>query len=119
MKTPLRITIFTIFFTASVALAQDAPPKDLPQLGLSPSQKQTIYISMSNQPDKKSVAPSTFRATPGAHVPDMVKVEPMSKTIVELMPQTKGYEIAFVATQVLIIEPKSKRVVEIINAEPQ
>jgi Protein of unknown function (DUF1236) len=98
----------------AVALAQDAPPRDLPHLTLTPAQRQTIHQSIVNQQDKKSTAPDTFRAAVGANVPDTVKLEPMPKTIVELIPQTSGFEYGLVSNQVLIVEPRSRRVVEVI-----
>lgn len=114
MRHPILTAIWSMSLLMNAAMAQDSPPQDLPKLELSQQQRQTIYLSVTNQPDMKGVAPPTFRAALGAHLPDVVKVEPMPKTIVELMPQTKGYEVAYIATQVLIIEPKSKRVVDVI-----
>ena len=35
--------------------------------------------------------------------------------LVELMPELKNYEYAMVTNQVLLVDPKSKQVVEIIN----
>lgn len=99
----------------TIAAAQDSPPANTPDLHLTSAQKQTIYQSVANQQDKKSSAPDTFRAAVGANVPDSVKLSPMPKTIVDLMPQTKDYEFGLVANQVLIVDPKSRRVVEVIN----
>jgi hypothetical protein len=90
-------------------------PKDVPDIGLSPSQKQTIYQSIRNQQVKKSAEPIGFRAAVGAHVPEALEVSPLPKTIVELMPKMHDYEYAFVANEVLIIDPKLKTVVEVIR----
>ena len=90
-------------------------PHNVPSLALSQSQRQTIYQSISNQQTKRDTAPVGFRAAAGAHVPDSVKIEPLPKTIVELMPQLKEYEYAFMANQVLIIDPRSRTVVEVID----
>jgi hypothetical protein len=90
-------------------------PQNVPSLGLSQSQRQTVYQSISNQQSKKDTAPLGFRPAVGAHVPDSIKLEPLPKTLVELMPQLKDYEYAFVANQVLIVEPQSKTVVEVID----
>ena len=43
------------------------------------------------------------------------KLQALPKTIVELMPELKDYEYAMVANQVLLVDPKNKQVVEIIN----
>src|SRR6266705_6502988 len=96
------LTAFAFVAGFAIAAAQDAPPPDLPELKLNADQKQTIYQSITNQQDKKSTAPEGFRAAVGANVPDSVKLTPMPKTIIELMPETKDYEVGLVANQVLI-----------------
>jgi hypothetical protein len=93
---------------------QDANPATATNLQLSSDQKHTIYLSISNQPQKET-APPAFRAAVGAVLPPSVNSQPLPKTIVDLMPQTKEYEYAMVANQVLLIDPKSKQVVEVIN----
>ena len=111
-----RIVIALVFAGGmAVAAAQDSPPSDLPNLHLSTEQKQTIYQSVTSQKGEKGAAPDTFRAALGANVPDSVKLEPMPKTIVDLMPQTKDYRYGLVDNQVLLVEPHTRRVVEAIN----
>lgn len=118
MASLIRNSLFALIFAGGIAaaMAQDSPPADLPHLDLSTAQKQTIYQSVTNQKDtKKGTVPDTFRAAPGANVPDTVPLEPMPKTIVQLMPQTQDYLIGLVANQVLIVESKGRRVVEVIT----
>jgi hypothetical protein len=100
--------------TESPATATDAP-RDVPNLELSQSQREAIYQSISNRQAKKDTAPVGFRAAIGAHVPDSIKLEPLPKTVVELVPKTADYEYAFVANQVLIVDPRSRTVVEVIH----
>lgn len=104
--------------TVGPVAAQDtnvaANPATAPDLKLSPDQKHTIYLSISNQ-QQKETAPLDFRAAVGAAVPASVNLQPLPKTIVDLIPQTKDYQYAMVANQVLLVEPKSKQVVEVIN----
>lgn len=89
-------------------------PAAVPNLKLTAPQKQTIYLSISNQKQKET-APPTFRAAVGAVVPTTVETQPLPKTIVELVPALKDFEYAMVANQVLLVDPKNKQVVEIIN----
>lgn len=96
------------------AAATDAP-LDVPSLELSQSQREAIYQSISSRQAKKDTAPVGFRAAVGAHVPDSIKLEPLPKAVVELVPKTVDYEYAFVANQVLIVEPRSRTVVEVIH----
>jgi hypothetical protein len=89
-------------------------PAAMPDLKLTTAQKQTIYTSISNQKQKET-APPTFRAALGAVVPSSVELQALPKTIVELIPELKDYEYAMVANQVLLVDPKNKQVIEIIN----
>jgi hypothetical protein len=98
----------------SPAVETDAP-RAVPGLELSPAQRDAIYQSISNRQTKKDTAPVGFRAAVGAHVPDSIKLEPLPKAVVELVPKAVDYEYAFVANQVLIVEPRSRTVVEVIH----
>jgi hypothetical protein len=89
-------------------------PAAVPALKLTPEQKQTIYASISSQKQKET-APADFRAAVGAVVPQSVELQALPKTILELVPDLKNYEYAMVANQVLLVDPKNKQVVEIIN----
>jgi hypothetical protein len=51
----------------------------------------------------------------GAHVPDAITLEPLPKTVAELVPKIADYQYAFVANEVLIVEPRSRTVVEVIH----
>ena len=100
--------------TGSPATTTDAP-RDVPGLELSQAQREAVYQSISNRQTKKDTAPVGFRAAIGAHVPDSIQLEPLPKAILELVPKTVDYEYAFVANQVLIVEPRSRTVVEVIH----
>jgi uncharacterized protein DUF1236 len=91
----------------------EANPAAVPALKLA-EQKQTIYASISSQKQKET-APPDFRAAVGAVVPQSVQLQPLPKTILDLVPDLKNYEYAMVANQVLLVDPKNKQVVEIIN----
>jgi len=92
----------------------EANPAAVPNLKLTAAQKQTIYASISNQKQKET-APPTFNAAVGAVVPASVQLQQLPKTIIDLIPELKNYEYAMVANQVLLVDPKNKQVVEIIN----
>jgi hypothetical protein len=89
-------------------------PAAVPDLKLTAEQRQTIYASISSQKQKET-APPDFRATVGAVVPQSIELQALPKTIVELIPALKDYEFAMVANQVLLVDPKNKQVVEVIN----
>jgi Protein of unknown function (DUF1236) len=90
-------------------------PRETSRLELSQSQREAIYQSISNRQSKKDTAPVGFRAAVGAHVPDAITLEPLPKTVAELVPKIADYQYAFVANEVLIVEPRSRTVVEVIH----
>lgn len=85
-----------------------------PGLELTPEQRQLIMTSVSSKTSQSTAAPDTFTPAVGATVPPSVEVSPMPDTLSQVVPKLKGYEYAFVAGQVLLIDPKSKQVVEVI-----
>ena len=116
------VVLMLLGVSAIPATAQGTPahpgtetnPAAVPDLKLTTEQRQTIYSSISSQKQKET-APPTFQAAIGAVVPSSIETQPLPKTIVELMPPLKDYEYAMVANQVLLVDPKTKQVVEIIN----
>jgi hypothetical protein len=88
-----------------------------PHVDLTTAQRQTLYQSISKT-QKNSAAPTGFRATIGALVPDGIGLAPVPATIAELMPQTKGLETAMVEGQVVLVEPQGKKVVAVVAQEP-
>ena len=89
-------------------------PAGVPSLKLTAAQKQTIYSSISSQKQRET-APPNFHAAIGAVMPSSVELQALPKTIVDLIPELKDYEYAMVTNQVLLVDPKSKQVIEIIN----
>jgi hypothetical protein len=87
-----------------------------PALELSAAQKQTIYQSVSTT-QKNNPAPPGFRATIGAQVPDAIELQPISKTLASLIPQTADHDVAMVEKQVVLVDPKTKRVVAVVSQE--
>jgi hypothetical protein len=116
------IVLLLLSGSAVPAAAQATPahpgaemnPAAVPSLKLTAAQKQTIYSSISSQKQRET-APPTFHAAVGVVVPSSVDLQPLPKTIVELIPELKDYEYAMVTNQVLLVDPKSKQVIEIIN----
>jgi hypothetical protein len=87
-----------------------------PALEHSAAQKQTIYQSVSTT-QKNNPAPPGFRATIGAQVPDVIELQPISKTLASLIPQTADHDVAMVEKQVVLVDPKTKRVVAVVSQE--
>jgi Protein of unknown function (DUF1236) len=87
-----------------------------PQVVLTAAQKQILYQSISNT-QKNTAAPTGFKATVGAQVPNGVGLVPVPATIAEIIPQTKGLETAMVEGEVLLVEPQGRTVVAVIALE--
>jgi Protein of unknown function (DUF1236) len=94
--------------------AQDAGAA--PALELSTAQRQTIFQSV-NRTQKNNAAPTGFRASVGAHVPDGIELQPVSDTVATLVPQTKHYAVAMVEKQVMFVDPVSRQVVAVVTEE--
>jgi hypothetical protein len=100
------------------AMAQSTNPEATPNLDLSAGQKQTIYTSIRNL-NIKNETPPHFQPLVGAVVPTEVKLEPMPKTIGELAPRLKDFQVGMISNQVVVVEPQSRKVVEVIAGEKQ
>lgn len=87
-----------------------------PALKLSTAQRQTIYQSVSAT-QKNNPAPTGFRAAIGAQVPDGIPLQPISTTLATLIPETAQFDVAMVEKQVMLVDPKSKRVVAVVVAQ--
>ena len=104
----------------AVRAAAQAPqstdaPHDVPDLKLSTEQKHTIYQGLAGPQAKNNAEPVGFRAAPGARVPDAIKLEPMPKIVVDLVPRMADYQYAVVSRQVIIVDPRTNTVVEAIS----
>ena len=103
---------------AAPAAAQ-TPAQDsaaAPALELSTAQRQTIFQSVSRT-QKNNAAPTGFRASVGAHVPDGIELQPVSDTVATLVPQIRHYTVAMVEKQVMFVDPVSRQVVAVVTGE--
>lgn len=116
MNNTLRTATIAVALAGGIgfACAQEVNPAGTTDLKLSADQKHTIYLSISNQ-QQKETPPPTFGAAVGAIVPPSINLQPLPKTVLELVPRMQNYEYAMVANQVLLVDPKNRQVVDIIN----
>ena len=83
-----------------------------PALELSAAQRQTIFQSVSAT-QKNNAAPTGFRAAVGAQVPDTITLQPISSTLAALIPEIANHDVAMVEKQVVLVDPRSKRIVAV------
>jgi hypothetical protein len=53
----------------------------------------------------------------GQRVPERVRLRPLPDEIIEITPQFRGYEYTVVEDEIIIVEPQTKKVVEIIHSK--
>src|SRR5215470_16959229 len=87
-----------------------------PALVLSAAQRQTIYQSVSST-QKNNPAPPGFRAAVGAVVPGGIELEPISATLTTLIPEAALHHVAMVEKQVILVDPRSRRVVAVVVSQ--
>lgn len=92
---------------------QQANPATVPAIELSQAQRQTIFQSVSNG-GKNNAAPTGFRVAVGENVPNGIELAPVSNTLTTLIPATDGLEVAMIEKQVVLVDPKSKRIVAVV-----
>jgi hypothetical protein len=111
----------TIFKTAVVAgilavLASAAVQAQSSDLQLSSEQRQTIYQTLSQDPNGSTVA-GDFKPAIGTGVPDGLALAPLSDALSRLIPNAKGYQAAMVGNQIILVDPKTKSVAAIVTAD--
>jgi len=93
--------------TAGIVAAQTAAVIDL-----SPDQRTTVYRSITRE--RIAVAPpADFRARVGVEVPTSVELYPVPEAID--VPAIRRYRYTVIDDQVVLVDPSTHRVVEIIR----
>jgi hypothetical protein len=85
-----------------------------PAIDLSPAQRQTIFQSVSKT-QKNNAAPTGFRVSVGAHVPEGLELAPLPETLATLIPAARGYDVAMVEKQVVLVDTKTRQVLAIVT----
>jgi hypothetical protein len=83
-------------------------------LNLTSAQRQEIWQSVSKQAAKEA-PPAGFTAKVGEAVPSAVKLQPLPSSVSSQVPAVKPFEYAMLQNQVLIVDPSSKKIVDIIT----
>jgi hypothetical protein len=105
--------------TAPVGHAQ-TPTQDAaaaPTLELTAAQRQTVFQSVSRT-QKNHAAPTGFRVSVGAQVPAGVELATLPDTLATLIPAARGYAVAMVEKQVMIVDGRTRQVVAVVTGTP-
>jgi hypothetical protein len=97
--------------TEGGASAPEAPPR----IELTPDQRHVLFTSITSKTHVSTAAPPDFLPKPGDVVPAGVELLPLPDAVLKLMPKLQGYVCALVANQALLVDPKSRRVIEVIS----
>ena len=83
------------------------------QLSLSADQKQAIWNSVGK--NKGAKAPANFQASIGANVPAQLALRALPSTLSKQMPDAKKYRYAKIDDQVVLVDPSTHKVIDIIK----
>jgi hypothetical protein len=117
MHVAVRAGAILLAFCGSLAtaVAQSGPIVEVPQpLRLSPAQKSVILQAV--REDAVVAEPArNLRAAVGTQLPDSIPLYPLPDVLVFEMPEFEEYRYAISRKQILIVEPMTMRVVEVIR----
>jgi hypothetical protein len=82
--------------------------------GLTDAQRQEIWQGVSKQATNERL-PTGFKAAVGETVPGSIKMEPLPNDVSAAVPAPKPYDFAMLQNQVLIVNPSSKKIVDILS----
>jgi hypothetical protein len=114
MKTLVRNGIIALALLAGEGAAGAASVRSAGLDGLTDAQRQEIWQGVSQQPTNEGL-PVGFKAEVGGTVPGSIKMEPLPNVVSAAVPVVKSYDFAMAQGQVLIVEPSSRRIVDILS----
>ena len=113
-----RNGLAALALVASAGVALAAGPSGAVSTGehlnLTTAQRHEIWQSV-DKPAMKQTAPAGFKATVGEAAPSSIKLQPLPSDVSKQVPAVKSYDFAMVQNQVLIVDPSSKKIVDIVT----
>lgn len=119
-RSPIIAACLLIAVAALSSAGAQNPVQDsaaAPMLELSTAQRQTVFQSISKT-QKNHAAPTGFRVSIGARVPDVIALAPMPDTLATLIPAARGYVVAMVEKQVMIVDGRTRQVLAVVTEVP-
>jgi hypothetical protein len=84
-------------------------------LSLTAAQEKLAWRDLSKQAASQR-APSNFSASVGTTVPNDITLRSIPRTVASQLPKLKTYRFARLPNELLIVNPKDKKVVDVINS---
>jgi hypothetical protein len=111
MKALIRSSAVALALIGSIGVA--AAQTTIVREELTPTQRTTIYRSITRE---RVTAPApNVQVRVGTRVPESVELRAMPETIVTDVPSIKRYRYMYVNGQVVLVDPETSEVVEIIH----
>jgi hypothetical protein len=114
MKALVRNGTILLALLAGIGSAGAASVRSAGFDGLTDAQRQEIWQGVSKQATSESL-PAGFEAAVGETVPGPIKMQPLPKDVSAAVPVVKSYDFAMAQGRVLIVDPSSKRIVDILS----
>ena len=92
-------------------------PKERVAAKLDPQKKERLTAAVAKV-DVKPLTKVDFSVSVGVAVPRTVELRPVPTTIVDIVPQYRGYDFFVVRDEVVIVEPSSHKIVDVIERGP-
>ncbi len=83
---------------------------------LNSQQETEVRTALLNEP-AENIGRADFSITAGAIVPRHVRLRPLPERIVEIVPQYRGYDFMVVQQEIIIIDPRTRRIVTVLGRE--
>jgi hypothetical protein len=111
MKSYLRqaAAMVSLLGSAGFVAAQTAAPVEL-----TPQQRNTIYQTVSKEKSRTPLSAATHVSV-GAQIPASVELYTLPDQVVQDVPSTKLYKYTVWNDQVVLVDPTSMRVIEVIR----
>jgi hypothetical protein len=84
-------------------------------LQLSPQQRSMIFQSVSREKDKVKLPPGQINASVGAELPASIELYTVPDPVAAEIPNAKLYKYTVVNGEVVLVDPTSMKVVEVIR----
>jgi hypothetical protein len=114
MNALVRNGTIALALLASIGAGRAASVSSAGFDGLTDAQRQEIWQGVSKQPTNKGL-PAGFKAEVGGTLPGSIKMDPWPNDVSAAVPVVKPYDFAMAQGQVLIVDPSSKRIVDILS----
>lgn len=92
-------------------------PKERVAAKLDPQKKERLTAAI-GKVDVKPLSHVDFSVSVGVAVPRTVDLRPVPTTIVDIVPQYRGYDFFVVRDEVVIVAPRTHKIVDVIERRP-